>query len=915
MNLIRNKGFRVFLYILGYVSAAAVIALSIVSAMRYSVFENDIDTAKNFAETESIRYSVLAELNALQATAENKTAMKASGMEDLKLNIVDYSTGEQKEVPLEALPKSEYFTNTLEGLRYSANKWGYDQVGEYAYPELPPEAVSSAPAGFLLIGLNNYLSLIREHCYAYSRELQELYFSNPYLLSEEQLSHYEKLINSGFVNYMDEGDYFTILENGVFVYSPGYQFIRKTGQEISLVPAIDEKQDLYIALPKTLNVKKAFSGTMDDETVRSILSGNIYTSAYDACYATLNSEQRELVRNSAGESSLILFANCAVNYEGDTPYAFRLQDPNCIIQAGDLTVYENSYSKLADVLPGKSDIFIRYDKKTGELTQWYKDAAGTRHDFAYITDLQTLPQLAAGNFVLGLSLYTNPMRSLAIDELTFTIAKAVPSPALFLVISAVIFLLCVILILAGEPAKLRSVDRIPFEIFLLGCLVLLFLFGFYFPRIIGENIFTVIQKDLPALAGIVLAFILVLYLITAGLFTTITRRIKCHGFLKTMLLPKLLKQAGNGLKWAGRKISLGWRRLRETYRQSLCGHKRLILFASVLFTVNAIVLLLYGLMHEEAVLFSFLLVVAEAIAGYQLIKYSAGAEKVLSVSRQIEAGDLNAKTDPNELRFNIRELGESLNQLGTGLSKAVESSIRDERTKAELITNVSHDIKTPLTSIISYVDLLKNEPIDNERAKEYIRVLDQKSQRLKQLIMDLIEVSKTNTGNIELDCIDLNLAELLDQVLGEYEDKMASCSLEPVKNIQAKRPVIHADGRRIFRIIDNILNNTVKYAQPGTRVYIDLTERDAAPGDDAGTGQIAQKDIVLSVKNVSREMLNISAEELTERFVRGDRSRHTEGSGLGLSIARNLTELQGGSFKIEIDGDLFKVEISFPAVG
>lgn len=337
-----------------------------------------------------------------------------------------------------------------------------------------------------------------------------------------------------------------------------------------------------------------------------------------------------------------------------------------------------------------------------------------------------------------------------------------------------------------------------------------------------------------------------------------------------------------------------------------CGHKRLTVFLTVLFAVNALALLvLAGHTGRGWILAgALILLAAEGFAGYRLLKYSAGVEKVLRVSRSIENGDLQAKTDPGALSYNIRELGVSLNNIGTGLSKAVESSIRDERTKAELITNVSHDIKTPLTSIISYVDLLKGVPIENESAKEYIRVLDQKAQRLKQLIMDLIEVSKTGTGNIELERINLDLSELLEQALGEYEEKMAACGLIPVKTVHTADAVIFADGRRMFRIIDNILENVVKYAQNGTRVYIDLDEQNDMSG----------RRFVLSVKNVSREMLNISAEELTERFVRGDRSRHTEGSGLGLSIAKNLTELQGGTFRIEIDGDLFKVELTFPAV-
>ncbi len=271
---------------------------------------------------------------------------------------------------------------------------------------------------------------------------------------------------------------------------------------------------------------------------------------------------------------------------------------------------------------------------------------------------------------------------------------------------------------------------------------------------------------------------------------------------------------------------------------------------------------------------------------------------LLETSRRIEGGDLDAKVDVNELSFDMKEMGESLNSLGDGLSKAVESSLRDERTKAELITNVSHDIKTPLTSIINYVDLLKKEDIDNEKAKEYIDVLEKKADRLKMLIMDLIEASKTSTGNIELEYMKISFSELVNQCSAEYEDKFAEAGLELVKNINDEGALINVDGRRVFRIIDNILNNAVKYAQPGTRVFLDLVKRD--------------DELILSLKNTSKEMLNISADELAERFVRGDRSRNTEGSGLGLSIARNLTELQGGRFEITVDGDLFKVDVAFP---
>ena len=310
-----------------------------------------------------------------------------------------------------------------------------------------------------------------------------------------------------------------------------------------------------------------------------------------------------------------------------------------------------------------------------------------------------------------------------------------------------------------------------------------------------------------------------------------------------------------------------------------------------------------------SLLMALILFAADGCILYLLIKNMLETELLLSTTRRIEEGELDAQVDVSKLTYDNAELGKSVNNLGTGLSKAIESSVRDERTKAELITNVSHDIKTPLTSIINYVDLLKREDIDNPKAVEYIEVLDKKSERLKQLILDLIEASKTSTGNIELEKTNMNLVELMRQVIGEYEEKFEEKQLELIQTIPMDRVIINADGRRVFRIIDNIMNNIDKYALPGTRVYIEMKITEDNMNKDGRVGNVT-----ISFKNVSSKMLNISPEELMERFVRGDESRTTEGSGLGLSIAKNLTQLHGGDMNLEIDGDLFKVNVTFPVV-
>ena len=230
--------------------------------------------------------------------------------------------------------------------------------------------------------------------------------------------------------------------------------------------------------------------------------------------------------------------------------------------------------------------------------------------------------------------------------------------------------------------------------------------------------------------------------------------------------------------------------------------------------------------------------------------------------------------------------------------------MKDERLKADLITNVSHDIKTPLTSIINFVNLLKREEIQDERIRGYIDVLDSKSQRLKQLTDDLVEASKISSGNISLQMERINFAELVNQTCGEFADKFRERCLEIVRNMPEKPVYIEADSRRIWRVVENLFSNACKYALEGTRVYLEI--RTIREGE--------REFAIFSMKNISAQALNIPADELTERFIRGDISRSSEGSGLGLSIAKNLTELQKGKFEIYLDGDLFKVLLTFPCL-
>ncbi len=288
----------------------------------------------------------------------------------------------------------------------------------------------------------------------------------------------------------------------------------------------------------------------------------------------------------------------------------------------------------------------------------------------------------------------------------------------------------------------------------------------------------------------------------------------------------------------------------------------------------------------------------DALVGVILLRRAVQRQMVLTGIYRMTEGDLDYQIPLEKVQGELRVFAEAVNHVGEGLSQAVAKSVKDEKLKSDLITNVSHDIKTPLTSIINYVDLLKREDIPNEKAKSYISILEEKSQRLKHLTEDLVEASKISSGNVTLEFIRINFQELIQQTNGEFYERFEEKGLQVVTSMPEETVVIEADGRRLWRIIENVYNNVAKYAMPNTRVYVDMT--------------IVGHMVRLNVKNISEQPLNIDASELTERFIRGDVSRGTEGSGLGLSIAKNLTQLQKGSFEIYLDGDLFRVTIIFP---
>lgn len=310
------------------------------------------------------------------------------------------------------------------------------------------------------------------------------------------------------------------------------------------------------------------------------------------------------------------------------------------------------------------------------------------------------------------------------------------------------------------------------------------------------------------------------------------------------------------------------------------------------FFVNAII-------FSGGVGFILLLFFADMALLAYCIRKAEGRERILEGLKRISDGELQYKIPVEGLTGEELTMAEYINNIGSGLDAAVESSMKNERMKTELITNVSHDIKTPLTSIINYVDLLKRENFTDPKICGYLDILEEKAQRLKVLTEDVVEASKASTGNISLQMTELDFVEMVHQVIGEFEEKFQEKQLTMMVHFADEPSVIYADGQHMWRVLENIFTNVTKYAMEGTRVYAEVKKNDCK--------------VIFSLKNISAQPLNISADELTERFIRGDVSRNTEGSGLGLSIAKSLTELQGGEFRLYLDGDLFKVTITFAA--
>ena len=491
-----------------------------------------------------------------------------------------------------------------------------------------------------------------------------------------------------------------------------------------------------------------------------------------------------------------------------------------------------------------------------------------------------------------------------------------------LLVALVAFAVCLVFLctVAGRKrngeVKLAAINRIPLDLYAI-CQILLM--GLFFAPIIWlfesayyDNVRSI--WDNPQLCLLICCLCgLGISLCAIGYLYAVAAQMKASDnyWLRHTVVGWCFRQSHRVIQWAWKVLKdlLDW--LFRGFRMVGRGIKAVFIMLPIIWqwlataaamVITPLIFLLFASVawHGFWMFLWWLLFFGCLLADVAIICYGGWCfGKLLRGIKAMCNGDLNHKIDTTYLYGMFKDFGEELNELAGAAREAARQQMKSERMKTELITNVSHDIKTPLTSIINFVDLLK-KPHTEAEGQEYLAVLDRQSQRLKKLIDDLMDMSKASSGNMTVELCQMDAAEAVNQALGEFADKLDRARLVPVFRYPDKSILIAADGKLLWRVLSNLLNNAVKYALPDTRLYVDLLE--------------AEGNAVISFKNISREQLNVEAEELMERFVRGDTSRNTEGSGLGLNIAKSLVELQGGKMHLTVDGDLFKVTLTFPQV-
>jgi signal transduction histidine kinase len=535
--------------------------------------------------------------------------------------------------------------------------------------------------------------------------------------------------------------------------------------------------------------------------------------------------------------------------------------------------------KDVSVAAGKSGEFANYKLYTFDMNLVYGEDGEYKHSHDnYSEPGDTVVEATVNAYADSLALSKYSAFDKQVIHLVISTRYIVYPVAIICVIAGIAAFVALMCVTGKKPGSdeicLGPTGKIPFD---------LLLAGFIFVSSIG----VLIAGAAPGRLEIVMSILLILLVLNMmlGLCVAFAARVKLHSLIKGLLVYKIIMLIGKLFKLIIKgilSIPLIWRTVLFVAGLSFV---EIIVMAGSGFESDVISI---GWFFEKLILCPFILYIA-----FMLRKLKIAGDKIAE-------GDITYRVSTKGLWGDFKKHALNLNNVSDSVTIAVEERLKSERMKTELITNVSHDIKTPLTSIINYASLMGTTDPSDPKMAEYSEVVVRQSDKLKRLIEDLVEASKASTGNLEIVPAPLDAVTFVSQTAGEFKEKLEASNLNLITNAPEGPVMIMADGRRMMRIYDNLMNNICKYAQPGTRVYLSL--------------EVQGNQAVTTFKNTSSAELNISADELVERFVRGDQSRNTEGNGLGLSIAKSMTELQGGSFKIDIDGDLFKVSLSFPVL-
>lgn len=908
-DLLHSRASKVFLELIGFVCVVMLILLYFTKFIKNNYFEDtDVERNVDYAETQHIK------------DCFNNEILRIASIHDINnryLNI-DRESSIMDYCDLSTLIDNTFIIQLDDGKEYIENFWEtYDNIRtSFSINEFEAYCDSPVESFVYDISLNNYYNDLDGNAHALYNDKDYSFYEYMYnssyvtlsaneyrrialsiadtnmdsaysILKDGKYSSYRQSIDSNDLVAFDDYEHYFVMTSDKIYNNCGYMDISNIyGDTILYIPvsylnvygSIEELERSILFAPVFENIVPAFISAMGEDfyTISSLIFYNY--------------------NDESSETTTALYSYSFSDETADSNVLYYKSD-----QSG---VYIYDSSEDLKYIEETCDMVLIYGiNGEGKEESYYLDSDGNRNSISYFdstlvsdmdswSDIKIIIGLSSGLISkLDVGRYEEKRRVL------YNFCRILYEDYNLLFCTSIIVLVLVFaaMMLLNNPYYYQDGEK---RIFLidrgwLEVLVIIFAALFFsFSKIFKDFFEDIYQYDswqrilTPIKVTMITIDSALIFVYLVEIILSIQRRLKRRVFIDELLLVKLVR-------WVSGMFEMASRQGR--------GGRVAFIRGSMVFVFNILAILAIQIWHFPVIaliFFDVIYALVNLLSISKTVKNEEGVDRVLNTAREIGGGNLEAQVDTEGIGGSSLTLAQTINGMNDALNAAVEKSVRDEKMKAELITNVSHDIKTPLTSIINYVSLIRREKVDNEKLLGYVDILDSKSQRLKQLIEDLIEASKASSGEIEMDIISLDFSEFMNQVIGESIDRFHDNDLEISTDISKETVMINADGRHLVRIAENLLNNAYKYSEKGSTIYLTLRKE--------------ENNAVMTVKNRSSQKLDLSADELLERFVRGDRSRSTEGSGLGLSIAKSLTELMNGKFEISIEDAFFIVNITFP---